>query len=205
MSAKEVQFGDDARGRLLSRRQHPVECRQGDLGTEGAQRRARQVLRRPHGDQGRRLCRQGDRTQGQVREHGRADGQGGRQQDLRRGRRRHHHGDRAGPVHACRGAEVRRCGHESHGLEARHRQGRVRGGRRDREDGDPLRGLHVHRPGRHGVGQQRHGDRRHHCRRDGQGRQGRRHHGRAGQRARERARGRRRHAVRSRLPVALLH
>ena len=34
-----------------------------------------------------------------AREHGRADGQGSRKQDIGRRRRRHHHGHRAGPGH----------------------------------------------------------------------------------------------------------
>ena len=48
-------------------------------------------------------------------------------------------------------------------------------------------------------------DRQDHRRRDGQGRQGRRDHRRRRQVAGQRARRRRRHAVRPRLPVALLH
>jgi chaperonin GroEL (HSP60 family) len=48
-------------------------------------------------------------------------------------------------------------------------------------------------------------DRQDHRRRDGQGRQGRRDHRRGRQEPAERARGRRGHAVRPRLPVALLH
>ena len=60
------------------------------------------------------------------------------------------------------------------------------------------------RAGRHDLGEQRRDDRQDHRRGDGQGRQGRRHHGRRGQDARDLARGRRRHAVRPRLPVAVL-
>ena len=48
-------------------------------------------------------------------------------------------------------------------------------------------------------------DRQDHRRRDGQGRQGRRDHRRGRQGPRERARPRRRHAVRPRLPLAVLH
>ena len=57
---------------------------------------------------------------------------------------------------------------------------------------------------RHRRRQQRPGDRQDHRRGDGQGRQGRRHHRRRRQDARDRPRVRRRHAVRSRLPVAVL-
>ena len=60
------------------------------------------------------------------------------------------------------------------------------------------------RPGRHDLGQQRRDHRQDHRRSDGEGRQGRRHHGRRGQDARDHARRRRGHAVRPRLPVALL-
>ena len=52
------------------------------------------------------------------------------------------------------------------------------------------------RPGRHDLGQQRLDHRQDHRRSDGEGRQGRRHHGRRGQDARDRPRGRRGHAVR---------
>ena len=49
------------------------------------------------------------------------------------------------------------------------------------------------------------GHRQDHRRRDGQGRQGRRHHRRRRQEPEQRARSRRGHAVRPRLPLALLH
>jgi chaperonin GroEL len=60
-------------------------------------------------------------------------------------------------------------------------------------------------PGWHHFGQRRRGHRRHHRRGDGQGRQGRRDHGRRRLRPRQRTRGCRGHAVRPRLPVAVLH
>ena len=60
-------------------------------------------------------------------------------------------------------------------------------------------------PGRRDLRQRGLRDRRHHLRGHGQGGQGRRHHGRRRQRARQRARRRRGHAVRPRLPLALLH
>ena len=61
-----------------------------------------EVLRRPHGHQGRRHGREGDRARGRLGEHGRPDGQGGRLEDLRRCRRRHHHrhGPRRGDLRA---------------------------------------------------------------------------------------------------------
>jgi hypothetical protein len=60
-------------------------------------------------------------------------------------------------------------------------------------------------PGRLDLRQQRRVDRRDHRQGDGQGRQGRRHHRRGRQVAGQRARHRRGHAVRPRLPVAVLH
>ena len=65
--------------------------------------------------------------------------------------------------------------------------------------------VQGNRPGRHDLGQLRRLDRPDHRRGDGQGRQGRRHHRRRRQVAGQRTRRRRRHAVRPRLPVAVLH
>ncbi len=65
-------------------------------GPHGPQRHPQEVLRRPHGHQGRRHRLQGDRARRPVREHGRQAGQRGRHQDLRRRRRRHHHRHRPG-------------------------------------------------------------------------------------------------------------
>ena len=62
-----------------------------------------------------------------------------------------------------------------------------------------------HRPGRHHLGQQRRQHRRHHRRGDEEGRQGRRDHGRGRLGPGERAGRGRGHAVRPRLPVAVLH
>ena len=60
------------------------------------------------------------------------------------------------------------------------------------------------RPGRHHLRQRRRHHRQHHCRSDEEGRQGRRHHGRRVEDDEHRAADRRRHAVRPRLPLALL-
>jgi chaperonin GroEL (HSP60 family) len=65
--------------------------------------------------------------------------------------------------------------------------------------------LERDRAGRLDLGQLRRRHRQDHRRRHGQGRQGRRDHGRGRQIARERARSGRGHAVRPRLPVAVLH
>ena len=53
----------------------------------------------------------------------------GREQDLRRGRRRHHDRDGARPGDLPRGQQERHRRRQPHGAEARHREG---GGRRDR-------------------------------------------------------------------------
>ena len=66
----------------------------------------------------------------------------------------------------------------------------------DRQEGD--------RAGRRHLREQRQGDRQPDRRGDGEGRQGRRHHRRGGQGPRDDARDGRRHAVRPRLPLAVL-
>ena len=80
-----------------------------------------------------------------------------------------------------------------------------RGRRRAEEALEAHHDLEGNRPGRLDLRQRRRRDRQDHRRRDGQGRQGRRDHGRGRQEPAERARSRRGHAVRPRLPVALLH
>ncbi len=76
-------------------------------------------------------------------------------------------------------------------------------GRAHRQDRQAGRGQ-GDRPRRHHLGQQRRRDRQDHRRGDGEGRQGRRDHGRGGQGPRDHPRGGRGHAVRPRLPLALL-
>ena len=101
--------------------------------------------------------------------------------------------------------EIRGCRHEPDGPEARHRQGGDDCDRRTHEDLQALHDQQGNRPGRLDFGQREPRHRQDHRRRDGQGRQGRRHHRRRRQVAQQRARCRRRHAVRPRLPVAVLH
>jgi chaperonin GroEL len=60
-----------------------------------------------------------------LREHGRPDGARGRVEDLRQGRRRHHHRDRARAGDLPRGLEARRRGPQPDGDQARHRQAAV--------------------------------------------------------------------------------
>ena len=61
-----------------------------------------------------------------AREHGRADGARGREQDQRHRRRRHHHRDRARAGDLPRGRQERRGRRQPDGPQARHREGRRR-------------------------------------------------------------------------------
>ena len=79
------------------------------------------------------------------------------------------------------------------------------GGRGAEEHLAPLRLLQGSRADRLDLRQPRHRGRQDHRRRDGEGRQGRRDHRRGRQVAAQRARAGRGHAVRPRLPLALLH
>ena len=101
------------------------------------------------------------------------------------------------------GLQERHRRRQPDGAQARHREGRRRGGRRAQEAVEARQGQED-RPGRRDLGQQRRRDRRAHRRGDGEGRQGRRHHRRGSQDHGDDPRGRRGHAVRPRLPVALL-
>ena len=129
MAAKDVKFSRDARERILARRRYPRRCSEGDARPQGPQRRHRQELRRSAHHQGRRHRRQGDRAQGQVREHGRADGARSGLEDQRHRRRRHHHRDRSRPGDRSRGHEVGRGRNEPDGPQARHRHRRPEGRR----------------------------------------------------------------------------
>jgi serine/threonine protein kinase len=75
---------------------------QGDARAQGAQRHHRQGVRITDHHQGRCHRREGNRSAGSAREHGRADGQGSRQQDVGCRRRRHHYRDGAGAGHRPR-------------------------------------------------------------------------------------------------------
>ena len=109
MAAKEIHFRREALARAsLAGVNTLADAVKVTLGPARPQRRHREVVGRSHGHQGRRHRRQGDRAREQVREHGRADGQGGRVQDLRRRRRRHHHRDRARAGDLPRGRQAGR-------------------------------------------------------------------------------------------------
>ena len=205
MAAKDVKFSRDARERIMRGVDILADAVKVTLGPQGPQRRHRQELRRTAHHQGRRHRRQGNRAQGQVREHGRADGPRSRLEDQRHRRRRHHHRHRARPGDRPRGHEVGRGRHEPDGPQARHRPRRDQGRRGPQDALEAGRGLERDRPGRQHRRQRRHHRRREDRRGDGKGRQGRRHHRRGSQGPRVRARRRRGHAVRPRLSVALLH
>ncbi len=102
------------------------------------------------------------------------------------------------------GAKMVAAGHDPMIDQARHRQGRHRHHRRAQVALQADQGPEGDRPGRHHLGQQRLHHRRDHRRGDEQGRQGRRHHGRGGEEPRHDAGSGRGHAVRPRLPVAVL-
>ena len=80
-----------------------------------------------------------------------------------------------------------------------------RDGRRAEEALQALQDQQGNRAGRLDLGQRRRGNRQDHRRSDGQSRQGRRDHRRGRLGPAKRARSRRRHAVRPRLPLAVLH
>ncbi len=204
MPAKIVKFGEDARAKVLRGVNVLADAVTVTLGTPRPQRGAREVVGCTQRHQGRRDGGQGDRAPRQVREHGRPDGEGGRVQDLRRRRRRHHHGDRARPLHLHRGRQDGRRGTRPDELEARHRARRGRRRRGVEAAVEVDQGQGRDRPGRHRLGERRQDHRRHDRRGDGEGRQGGRDHGRGGQGPRDPARRRRGHAVRPRLPLALL-
>ena len=129
--------------------------------------------------------------------------QGSREQDVGCRRRRHHHGHGAGPGDLSRRREERHRRRQPDGDQARHRQGR-RGDRGVAQGAIEAGDRPDDRPGRHDLGEPRRDHRPDHRRSDGEGRQGRRHHRRGGEDARDVARGRRGDAVRSRLSLAVL-
>ena len=93
MSAKKIVFDEDARKRLARGCRHSGRRGEGDAGTQGSPRRAEQELGRADRHERRCIGREGNRTEGQVRKHGRATGEAGCEQNIGRSRRRHHDGD----------------------------------------------------------------------------------------------------------------
>ena len=185
MAAKIVKFSEDARSKMLRGVNVLADAVTVTLGPKGRN----VVLEKSWGapnvtKDGVTVAKEIEFSR-QVREHGRADGEGGRLQDLRRRRRRHHHRDRARARDLHRRLQDGRRRPRSDDPQARHRQGRD--GRR-RGAQAPLQadeGPRRDRAGRHRVGERRQDDRRHHRRGDGEGRQGRRDHGRGGEEPRD--------------------
>ena len=157
-----------------------AERGQGHARPQGPQRHPRQEVRVAHHHQGRRHRRQGNRAEGRAREHGRADGQGSREQDVGRRRRRHHDRYGAGAGDLPRGREERRRRRQPDGSQARHRQAVaaiVDGAQEDVQASDG----NDDRAGRDHLCQRRRDHRHDHRRSHGEGRQGRRHHRRRSQ------------------------
>ena len=204
MAAKELLFSIDARAKLKRGVDPLAEAVKLTLGPKGRNVVIDKKFGSPTDHQGRRDRRQGDRAVGSGREHGRPDGEGGRHQDQRSGRRRHHHRHRAGPGDLPRGPQERHRRRQPDGAQAGHRQGRRGRGRAAQDAVGPLGRQEGDRPGRHHLREQRQGDRQPDRRGDGEGRQGRRHHGRGGQGSRDHAGDGGRHPVRPRLSLALL-
>ena len=86
MAAKDVKFHENARNKMVAGVNILADAVKVTLGPKGRNVVLERSLRRPDRHQGRRVGREGNRAQGQVREHGRADGEGSRFQDFRRRR-----------------------------------------------------------------------------------------------------------------------
>ncbi len=205
MAAKDVKFSSDAREKMLRGVDILADAVKVTLGPKGRN----VVIEKSFGAP--RITKDGVTVAKEIeladklREHGRADGPRGRLEDQRHCRRRHDDRDRSRAGHRPRGRQGRCRRHEPDGPEARHRPRHHRGreGHPDpRQEGEVLR---RGRAGRHDLGERRQVDRRHDRACDAEGRQRGRHHGRRGQDRRDRARRRRGHAVRPRLPLPVLH
>ena len=199
MAAKDIRLGTDARERMLHGIDILANAVRVTLGPKGPQRRSRQELRGAADHQGRCHRRQGDRAQRQVREHGRADGARGGQQNEHGSRRRHDDGDHSRPRDGARRGQGGSRGDEPDGSQARRRHGgrcRRQGHSKALEEGLDKR---RDRAGRHHLGEWRRRDRPDVGRSDEEGRQRGCHYRRGSKVARNRARRGRGHAVRPRL------
>ena len=83
MAAKEVRFGEDSRARMVAGVNILANAVKVTLGPKGRNVVLEKSFGAPDGDEGRGVGGEGDRARGQVREHGRADDQGGSVEDLR--------------------------------------------------------------------------------------------------------------------------
>jgi hypothetical protein len=130
MGAKEIIFDVEAKNKILAGVDTPRQRREGHARAQAAATWSSRSPGAPRSSP--RTASPSPRrssSRRQVREHGRADGEGGRQQDLRRRRRRHHHRHRARPGDLPHGQQARGRRPQPDGPQARHRQGR-RGDRR---------------------------------------------------------------------------
>ena len=94
--AKILAYDDEARQKLASGVSKLARAVRSTLGPRGRNAVIDKGWGSPDRDQGRRDRGRGDRADRSLREHGGSARQGSRLQDLRRGRRRHDHRDRAG-------------------------------------------------------------------------------------------------------------
>ncbi len=86
MAAKDVRFGEGVRNKMMVGVNVLANAVKVTLGPKGRNVVLERSFGAPDDHQGRCIGREGNRTEGQVREHGRADGQGSRVQDVRRRR-----------------------------------------------------------------------------------------------------------------------
>ena len=102
--AKQIVYGEESRQVMLRGVNQLADAVKVTLGPKRTQRPPEHQLWRADDHQRWGHGRQGDRPQGSAREHGRADGHRGRQQDLRHRRRRHDDGDRTRAGNLPRGS-----------------------------------------------------------------------------------------------------
>ncbi len=84
--AKQIVYGEESRQAILRGVNQLADAVKVTLGPKGRNVVLDKKFGSPHHHQGRRDRRQGNRTEGSAREHGRADGARSRQQDQRRSR-----------------------------------------------------------------------------------------------------------------------
>ena len=183
--ANHITYGDASRQAILRGVNSLTDTVKVTLGPRGRNVILGSAVRRANDYQGRGDRRKGNRLGGRAREHGRADGEGSRQQDLGRCRRRHDHGHvlaqaiyREGAKNVTAGANpmaIKRGIEKSVAAITAELAQDVQAGHR----GDD-------RASRHDLGESRRADRAHHRGRDGQGGQGRRHRRRRRKNARDR-------------------
>ena len=140
MAAKELMFDTDARAKLKKGVDQLAEAVKVTLGPKGRN----VVIEKKFGSP--TVTKDGVTVAKEIelsrpdREHGRADGEGGRHQDQRPRRRRHHHRHRARRGDLPRRPQERHRRRQPHAAQARHRQGRRGRRRRAQEHVGPSAG-----------------------------------------------------------------